>query len=457
MKTAIAALLSLAAVPIDAGDAPPAPPLAKLTPASAIADYDAEPRRPDGRVDVDLLAARLVELGARTYYWLIWHAPTDWDDLKVFLPKARAAGIEVWVYLVPPSESPPHASTYSEPFRLDFDRWAEEIARLSLDHPNLTAWVIDDFLANREVLTPAAVRGFQARAKKIAPRLAFLPLLYYGELNRRVVEDYREAIEGVVVAYPQDRVEIERARGILDDAWETFPGVISYPWGAPSKAGDFAEVRTEAEVIPDGPRRIRFVETEDFTAGTLGYHWKQLLVDGEVVWEEDVAGGTAGPREVSVDLGDRGKGKAKVTVAFRMLDKSGVGNFGVRWRLADLRADGLQLAADLREPRKWRAEHRGAFETGFGECMREGRRSFHVPFIAMTAGDAGEFRQRHGEPATPERIGAWLRMCLEARSDGLCDGVVTYCLDKSPGSRSFDLSRGLFREFGAKGPAKAER
>src|SRR5512146_2304549 len=74
-----------------------------------LADYDAEPRRADGRVDVDALLGRLTELHATCYYWLIWHAPSDWDDLKLFLPKAAAANIQVWVYLVPPTESPPQS------------------------------------------------------------------------------------------------------------------------------------------------------------------------------------------------------------------------------------------------------------------------------------------------------------------------------------------------------------
>jgi hypothetical protein len=71
---------------------------------------------------------------------------------------------------------------------------------------------------------------------------------------------------------------------------------------------------------------------------------------------------------------------------------------------------------------------------------------YKIPFVVMTAGDAGEFRQRHGDPSSPERIAGWLRMCLEARRDGACDGVATYCLDKAPGSRTFDLARGLFRQ-----------
>ncbi len=170
---------------------------------SHAADYDAELRLPNGRVDTDRLTSRLKELGATTYYWLICHAPTDWDDLKLFLPKAADAKLEVWVYLAPPSESPPHTAHYSEPFRCNYERWAEEIARLSLQHPNLTAWVIDDFYGNHDVFTPAYVRQMQSHAKQINPHLAFLPLMYFDEITRRFVEQYRENMDGVVVAYPR--------------------------------------------------------------------------------------------------------------------------------------------------------------------------------------------------------------------------------------------------------------
>jgi hypothetical protein len=76
-----------------------------------------------------------------------------------------------------------------------------------------------------------------------------------------------------------------------------------------------------------------------------------------------------------------------------------------------------------------------------------GGRRFHIPFVSMTAGAEDEFRLRHGDPATPERIAEWLRMSLQAWKDGKCDGVVTYCLDKRPQSRTFSLAKTLFREF----------
>jgi hypothetical protein len=413
-----------------------------------LADYNSELRRADGRVDVEAMAARLKELGVTTYYWLIWHAATDWDDLKLFLPKAAQAGIEVWVYLVPPSESPPtYGSQYSEPFRLDYSRWAEEIARLSLKHPNLTAWVIDDFYANREFFTPAYLREFQRRSKAINPRLAFLPLMYFDEMRAKFVEDYREVIDGVVVAYLQDRDEIEWTWAILNDAAVVPPGELGYPWGTPSRAGDFVMASQSAKVLPADRYVLHFRERDDFTGETAGYHFKQLLVDGVVVWEEDVARGQATWCKIAADVTPQVRGKSNVTLGFRFLDKKGVSNFGVRWHLSGLRAENLQLAADVAEPRDWEVARQGAFQAGFGGGAKMGGRRFHIPFVSMTAGAEDEFRLRHGDPATPERIAEWLRMSLQAWKDGKCDGVVTYCLDKRPQSRTFSLAKTLFREF----------
>jgi hypothetical protein len=412
------------------------------------ADYDSEPRRADGHVDGDALLARLKELHVTTYYWLVWHARTDWDDLKLFLPKAAQANIAVWVYLVPPTESAPkYGDLYCEPFRLDYGRWAEEIARLSLQHTNLTAWVMDDFFANHEFFTPAVIRDLQHRARGINPRLAFLPLMYFGEIRRAFVQDYREVIDGVVVAYPQGRDDIDQAWAILNDAAVVLPGELSYPWSTQSQPGDFVRVSQSATVGPSARQRLRFRERDDFTAATSGYHFKQLLVDETVVWEADVAGGTNAWGEVAVDVTAATQGKTNLTLAFRLLDKQGVSNFGVRWQVKDLQAEGLTLAAGLDQPRKWQVTQRGAFESGFGDRIKPAERRFHVPFIVMTAGDVGEFRLRHGDPVSPERIAEWLKFCLQAWREGKCDGVVTYCLDKQPRSRIFDLARDLIGEY----------
>ena len=116
--------------------------------------YDAEPRQPDGRVDVQRLVAELTAIKANTYNFLVWRAATDWEDFKLFLPRAQEHKIKVWVTLVPPSESPPHTRQFSEPFRLDYQRWAVEIAKLSVQQPNLVAWSLDDFSYDSKTFTP---------------------------------------------------------------------------------------------------------------------------------------------------------------------------------------------------------------------------------------------------------------------------------------------------------------
>ena len=179
---------------------------------------------------------------------------------------------------------------------------------------------------------------------------------------------------------------------------------------------------------------------------TAEFRFKQLLVNDAVVWEADVAGGSNAWREVTVDLTTAARGRTNLTIAFRLLDKKGVSNFGVRWQVKDLQAEGLGLAA-LDQPKQWRVSQRGAFEAGFGDQLKPPAHRFHVPFIVMTAGQASEFKLRHGDPASPERIAAWLKFCLQAWQEGKCDGVVTYCLEKQPGSRTFDLARDLFGQY----------
>jgi uncharacterized protein YfiM (DUF2279 family) len=250
-----------------------------------------------------------------------------------------------------------------------------------------------------------------------------------------------------VVAYPQGREDIDQAWAILNDAATVIPGELSYPWSTPSQPGDFVRASQSATVLPGGPQRLRFRERDDFTANTSGYHFKQLLVNGSVAWEEDIAGGTNAWREVTVDVTDAARGKSNLTIAFCLVDKKGVSNFGVRWQVKDLQVEGLKLAAGLDQSRRWQVAKRGAFEAGFGDQLKPPAHRFHIPFIVMTAGDAPEFGLRHGDPASPERIAEWLRFCLQAWQEGKCDGVVTYCLDKQPGSQTFDLARDLFGRY----------
>jgi hypothetical protein len=269
--------------------------------------------------------------------------------------------------------------------------------------------------------------------------------MYYWEINRKFADDYRDAIDGVVAAYPQSAEEIEHASAIFNDIAIAEPCELTFPHYTPSHEGDFVMVTQSA--IPSGSRQsLTFLERDDFTGPTAGYHFKQLLVNDLVVWEEDVAGGTNGWREIKVDVSKHISDKPTVNIAFRLLDKKGVSNFGLRWRLKDLHAEGLKLSANLEAPAQWKAQQRGPFEAGFGDAVQSKNPRFHIPLFVMTAAQPIEFKLRHGEPASPERISQWLRMCLDEMQKGKCQGVVTYCIDKGTKSPEFPLAQKLFRE-----------
>jgi hypothetical protein len=166
-----------------------------------LATYCGAPRFPNGRIDVDLLVRQVSDVGANTYSFCIHAAATDWDDLKLFLPKAREHGIRVWASVVPPSESPPRVRSYAEPFKLDYQQWAVEFARLSIKEPNLVAWSIDDFTHNQRFYTPEYVRQMLGAARAINPRLAFAPCCYYKEITPQFVTNYCKLLDGFLFPY----------------------------------------------------------------------------------------------------------------------------------------------------------------------------------------------------------------------------------------------------------------
>ena len=166
------------------------------------ATYCNAPRNANNRVDVDRLMAQLAELHANTYSFCIHGYYTDWDDLKLILPRAREKGIRVWASIVPPSESPPRAGMYAEPFKLDYERWAVEFAKLSLQETNLVAWSIDDFTHNlAKTYTPEYVRKMLAASHQINPKLAFVPCCYFPAIKPAFVTNYCSLLDGILFPY----------------------------------------------------------------------------------------------------------------------------------------------------------------------------------------------------------------------------------------------------------------
>jgi hypothetical protein len=163
--------------------------------------YCHAPHLPNGRVDVQRLVNELEDVHANTYSFCIHTSTNDWEDFQIFLPLARKHGIKVWGSVVPPSESPPHSKLYAEPFRLDYERWAVEFAKLSLREPNLVAWSIDDFTHNLKVYTPEHLKQMLDASRGINPKLAFIPCCYFKAITPQFVQNYAPLLDGMLFPY----------------------------------------------------------------------------------------------------------------------------------------------------------------------------------------------------------------------------------------------------------------
>lgn len=186
--------------------------------------FNSVPRLENGRADLETLLYELKDLNVNTYFWLIWHSYYDWDDLKLFLPIAKENNIKVWVGVVPPSESKPIFDMNSEPFGMDYLRWAKEIATLSVQYDNLVAWSIDDFYGvNLETFTLEYMENMILESHFINPKLAFLPCIYYNRAKvPNFASNYDQFFDGILFAY---KAESSGEHNLVDTHY--FPSEIA--------------------------------------------------------------------------------------------------------------------------------------------------------------------------------------------------------------------------------------
>jgi hypothetical protein len=164
---------------------------------------------PDITLNLDSMLNLLKDLGVNCYTYLIMQkSEAELAALPQFCEKAAKEGIEVWAYLVPPSEVPigrkePLANRKYPPFDLDYIKWAEAIAKISLQHPNLTLWMIDDFDGNMKYFTLAYTRKMYQASKQINPNLKVGYCVYHDgdRLNRFVDGGYLPYCDGLLWGY----------------------------------------------------------------------------------------------------------------------------------------------------------------------------------------------------------------------------------------------------------------
>lgn len=417
-------------------------------PSMIVGDYAAAPLI-NGRVDSDLLLERLRELNVNTYMWLIWRNKSDWDDLKEFLPKANAAGIKVWAYLVPPSETEiDHKGyPYSEPYRVDYIRWAQEIAKLSLQQPNLVGYVIDDFWSNIKPgrFSKEYIASFVRSGKELNPNLKFYPLIYFNEINPDSAKFLSKLVDGIIAAYPHSEASIRQAAAFLNDNYTKPASIaISYPPATRSSRGDMGLLSTYATITNAENARLTFHYSDDFDGPTHGYRQFQLRVDDQIVWTQDIAGHT--DSDVTIDLSKSVLGKRVSKLSLGLVDIAGVSNFPVSAAISQLSAQGIALPA-LSSNRRgaWQAETIGAFDTQI-TAKTSGQSLFHVPMILMPASDTRTFEKMYQQTGTLSAISDVIGLSLRLAADGTVEGVVTYGLNKSPTNQSFEMVKHLYKQ-----------
>jgi hypothetical protein len=153
----------------------------------------------DGRTDVPKLLAVLREMKVSDYMHLVWRErsyPHAWEDFQAMAPAFQKAGIRLWLYLTPPSETPP------VPFGNDYVRWAKECATLAKQYPIIQGLTLDDFNGNVKTFTPDYCRQMMTAAHEIAPRLSLFVICYYGYADPFLAPHVRTgAIDGIIWPY----------------------------------------------------------------------------------------------------------------------------------------------------------------------------------------------------------------------------------------------------------------
>jgi hypothetical protein len=128
----------------------------------------------------------------------IWE-DAAFESLERSIQAAAEVGLDVWATLSPPSGKQEIARWPLEQRQEYYFTCAERFATLAAKYPNFVAFGCDDFLPyNRGFFTPEMMAEMASRWRAICPRLAFVPLVYWGSFGESFFETYGEYVDGIV-------------------------------------------------------------------------------------------------------------------------------------------------------------------------------------------------------------------------------------------------------------------
>lgn len=116
----------------------------------------------------------------------------DLSGLEKILPVLNSAHITTWVVLAPPSEG-----GNSLPYKTDYVRWMQTLAKLSVQYPSFRGVNIDDYQngISRKTFTPQYTCTLYRTKQAINPKFQFAPTVY--KLTPQFAEQFGGCIDGV--------------------------------------------------------------------------------------------------------------------------------------------------------------------------------------------------------------------------------------------------------------------
>jgi hypothetical protein len=179
--------------------------------------------------------------------------------------------------------------------------------------------------------------------------------------------------------------------------------------GVHTNPGDYVSVTQTIHPNGSGHYALSF-DTMKQGPSAPGYHYEQVLIDNQVVWQQDVGAKAAniGWENVNIDLTPYLQNKSSANLTFRLYDEKGVSNFWQNVGIDAVRGTGFTVKdGDFEEHKGW------SLSNGVSD------------------------QQRHSEPNA-----AW---SVDRSFPGFIPDVIVY--DKMLDKRVYDIVRGLFADY----------
>lgn len=423
------------------------------------------------RANVNTYAYMIYGNGAANAYCVGQPTPCDgtinahrvsqaqWNQLPAFADAAEAVGIDVWVYLVPPSESfrgtkavpvPDRVSTYA-PYYWDYHRWGTEIAELAVTHPSIVAIAMDDFGGNTVEggsnysfkFSGSYITTMMNAVRAISPGMEFHVILYYTQFwgMNSIAAAYRKVVDGYIFPYnwsndtavePGNTSNSSRAAAqgeLTSSMTKCWSGNGCLQLGVPGQTatttGWYGSVEQTVTVNSSASYSMRFRVADSWIgAQPVGYHELQVLIDGQVAWTQDVVNYRAW-QYVELDLTSRLQGKTSARLTLRIHEKTGVANFPIKAWFDSFSSTGFTITNP-------------GFETSLsGWTLLESRALFDESWVPNLSYILMPYASRLGSegaanPAyrtSAAYISAVTTVGLNMTRAGRANGTLVYCLN----------------------------